>query len=83
MIKTVNFEFPNDFQFPEFHRQKSATRSTWLRGVERYSPCEECVLNYNHFDIWERCTATGETEAECPFYNGSNSAGPVSGLDDM
>lgn len=84
MKKTVVFEFPDDFQFPEYFGQKNTTREEKDIGVHTgtvynvrnvpTSTCFNCPFYISDDDgAW--CMITGGEEghhAKCPFYGGAD-----------
>lgn len=70
MIKTVSFEFPDDFRFPKQYGDNDSCNVCMFGGMP---DCERlfCTLKP---DEWN-------TVQKCPFYHGQESFGPVCAVD--
>lgn len=84
MKKTVTFNFPDDFKFPEYYGQEnvkykiSLTQTTpFYRSACDICPFEEIMFDEIHDDYTHGCGLTGDTKytiqanrRECPFFRG-------------
>lgn len=81
--KTVIYQFPDNFKFPQYYGQKNTVRAIKCWSVEEMRPwsaCYDCPLQTGDDDgSW--CSLTGDDGEtgpdpmyECPFYRGQDTA---------
>lgn len=87
MKKTVIYEFPDDFKFPEYYGQKNIEKThvqklTYhtVKTTYETSSCYDCPLRA-YADDYCYCGLTGDDEDtppeerhECPFFRGQETA---------
>lgn len=87
MIKTVAFEFPDDFKFPKYFMQENIKKThtqelKYHRIITTWddSSCRDCPFRMCDED-YEYCMITSDDECtdpskrhKCPFYRGQEAA---------